>query len=251
MLFSSNNVLDKTIPVPLYYQLKKILLEYIHHNHENVDEPIPTETEIGEYFNISRPTVRQAINELAVEGYLYRIKSKGTFITKPKIKQEFLATLDNFYSEMHKQGLTPSTKVLSVNVVESDKDISESLSIPFESKVIKLRRLRYANHDPIVLVTTYLPQAKCPGIETKDLGNRSLYEILETDYKYRIAGAKRTIESILATETEAEALSIKKGSAIQYIESKVHLYDGTAIEYSQAFYRGDRNKFAFEVKRDM
>ncbi|MDF2614408.1 MAG: GntR family transcriptional regulator [Clostridia bacterium] len=250
MLFSSKNVLDKTIPVPLYYQLKKIILEYIQFNHKNIEEPIPTETEIGEYFNVSRPTVRQAINELVVEGYLYRIKSKGTFITKPKIKQGFLSSLDNFYSEMHKQGLTPSTKVISVTVMESDREISEALSIPIESKVVKLSRLRYADQDPIVLVTTYLPQNKCPDIETKDLMNRSLYDILETDYTYRIASAKRSIESILATEIEAEALNIKKGSAIQYIESKVYLLDGTAIEYSQAFYRGDRNKFSFEVKRE-
>ncbi|MDF2614429.1 MAG: GntR family transcriptional regulator [Clostridia bacterium] len=250
MLFSSANTLDKSIPVPLYYQLKKIILEYIQVNHKNLDESIPTENEIGEYFNISRPTVRQAINELVVEGYLYRIKSKGTFITKPKIKQGFLATLDNFYSEMNRQGLTPSTKVISVTEIESDKEISDALSLPVQSKVVKLSRLRYADQDPIVLVTTYLPQGKCPDIETKDLENRSLYEVLETDYQYRIASAKRSIESVLATEDKAEALNIKKGSAVQYIESKVYLYDGTPIEYSQAFYRGDRNKFAFEVKSE-
>ncbi len=250
MLFSSNNVLDKSIPVPLYYQLKKILFEYIQRNHENTEEPIPTEVEIAEYFNISRPTVRQAINELVVEGYLYRIKSKGTFISKPKIKQEFLVHLDNFYSEMQKKGLKPSTKVLCTEIIESDKDISEALNIAIQSEVVKLCRLRYADDEPIVLVNTYLPRAKCVDIENKDFESRSLYEVLETDYRYRIVSANRTIESILAREAETEALNIKKGSAIQYVESKVYLIDGSAIEYSQAFYRGDRNKFTFEVRRE-
>lgn len=95
--------LDKNIPVPLYYQLKTLLEEYIEKEHSSYEEPIPTEMEISEAFGISRPTVRQAINSLVVEGRLYRKKSKGTFVTRPKIHQNFLESIQSFNEEMEEK----------------------------------------------------------------------------------------------------------------------------------------------------
>ncbi|MBZ4645446.1 MAG: GntR family transcriptional regulator, N-acetylglucosamine utilization regulator [Petroclostridium sp.] len=247
-LFQSKT-LNKDIPIPLYYQLKEILLEYITKHHTDIDQPIPTEVELSSHFNISRPTVRQAINELVVEGYLYRVKGKGTFISKPKIKQDFLQILDSFNNEMQKKGLTPSTKILSLKVIKSDEKVSEALNLPIESDVVQLRRLRFANDEPIVVVVTYLPYEKCPGIITKNLENESLYKILENEYGLTLASATRTLESVLAGEYEAKLLQIEKGAPIQFFESITYLADGTPIEYSLAKYRGDRNKFTFELKR--
>ncbi|HHU48209.1 MAG TPA: GntR family transcriptional regulator [Clostridiales bacterium] len=250
MTFFRNKTLNKSIPIPLYYQLKEILLEYIKEHHDNEEVPIPTEKEISEHFEISRPTVRQAINELVVEGYLYRKKAKGTFVSKPKIKQDFLLILDSFDNEMRKKGLIPSTRLLNIETVKSDEKVSGALNIPLGSKVIKLTRLRFANNEPIVLVVTYLPYNKCMGILSKDLEKESMYDILENDFGYRIAGASRTLESIVAGEYEAKLLDIKKGAPIQYFESIAYLIDNTPIEYSLAKYRGDRNKFTFELKRN-
>ncbi len=249
MLLNENLSLNKNIPIPLYYQLKTILLEYIREHHSNVDQPIPTEVEISEHFQISRPTVRQAINELVVEGYLYRIKAKGTFISEPKIEQSFLLELDSFNNEMRKKGLTPSTKILSIEVISSDEKTSNILKLPLGSKVIQINRLRYANKEPIVFVITYLPYDRCPGIIGKDLEKDSIYEILENDYGMSISRTARTLESILAGEFEAKLLEIEKGAPLQYFESVVYLSDETPIEFSRAKYRGDRNKFTFELKR--
>lgn len=244
-----NKTLNKDIPVPLYYQLKGILLEYIKEHHVNPEEPIPTEVDISAHFNISRPTVRQAINELVVEGYLYRVKGKGTFISKPKINQDFLIVLDSFNNEMTKKGFVPSTKILSIDVTNSDEKVSEALKIPFGSEVIQLCRIRYANQEPIVFVTTYIPHDKCPDLINKNLASESLYELLEKEYGLSIVRATRSLESILAGEFEAKILDIEKGAPIQFFESVAFLEDNTPIEYSLAKYRGDRNKFTFELVR--
>ena len=249
MLLLKNESLNKNIPIPLYYQLKTILLEYIKVHHTDMETPIPAEVEISQHFGISRPTVRQAINELVVEGYLYRIKAKGTFISKPKIKQDFLLSLDSFNNEMRKKGLRPSTKILSLEVADSEEKVSEALRLKAGSRVIKLSRLRFADDEPIVFVVTYLPYDKCPAIMTKNLETESMYEILENDCKLPISSAVRSLESILAGEFEAKLLEIEKGSPIQYFESIAYLSDGTPIEFSLAKYRGDRNKFTFELKR--
>jgi GntR family transcriptional regulator len=243
-----NKVLNKNIPIPLYYQLKGILLEYINTNN-SPEEAIPTEVNISEHFGISRPTVRQAINELVVEGYLYRIKGKGTFISKPKINQDFLLVLDNFNNEMQKKGLVPSTIVLELKVIKSDEKISKALNISIGNDVIHLSRVRYANDEPNVFVNTYLPYDKCAGILDEDLENQSLYQILEEKYNLVISRASRTLEAIIASEYEASLLQISEGAPIQFFESTAYLEDGTAIEYSLAKYRGDRNKFTFELKR--
>jgi GntR family transcriptional regulator len=244
-----SKTINKDIPIPLYYQLKEILLEYINEIHENHEEPIPTEVELSNHFNISRPTVRQAINELVVEGYLFRVKGKGTFIAKPKINQDFLKSLDNFNSEMKKKGLTPSTKVLDLKIIKSDEKVSSALNLKFESKVIQLTRLRYANDEPNVFVTTYLPFDKCPGILDKNFQNQSLYEVLEQEYNLIVYKVTRRLEAILAGEFECDLLEIEKGAPIQFFESIAYLQDGSPIEYSLAKYRGDRNKFTFELQR--
>lgn len=249
MLLGGNKTLNKNIPIPLYYQLKTILLEYIREEHSNAQEPIPTEVEISEYFGISRPTVRQAINELVVEGYLYRVKAKGTFLSKPKITQDFLLTLDSFNNEMRKKGLIPSTKILQREVVKCDDKIAQTLKLQTGSDVIKLTRLRSANNEPIVFVITYVPYNICPMLMESDLQNESLYEIIEKECGKLIANATRSLECIIAGEFEAKLLNIEKGVPVQYFESIVYLEDGTPVEYSLAKYRSDRSKFTFELRR--
>lgn len=249
MLFNGNKTLNRKIPIPLYYQLKSILLEYIKEHHDDTQSPIPTEIEISEYFGISRPTVRQAINELVVEGYLYRIKAKGTFISKPKIEQDFLLILDSFNNEMKKKGLTPSTRILARELVKCDEKVAQTLKINEGDDVIKLSRLRFANDEPIVFVITYIPYRICPGLMTRDLEIESIYEIIEKESGMLISSATRSLESMLAGDFEAKLLNIPKGAPVQYFESVISLENGTPVEYSLAKYRSDRSKFTFELKR--
>jgi GntR family transcriptional regulator len=243
----TGKALNKDIPIPLYYQLKEILLEEIKHTETGSD--FPTELELCKHFDISRPTVRQAINELVVEGYLQRIKGKGTFIAEPKIKQDFLIVLKSFTEEMQEKGLVPTTKVLGLEKIPCDDRVSEALNIPVGSEVIQLKRLRFANNIPIVLVVTFLPSVKLPNILSTDFENESLYRIIEEEYGYTIDRARRTLEARVAGEDEAELLGIKEGDPIQFIETIAYLEDGTPIEYSLAEYRGDKSEFTFELKK--
>ncbi|KLU62277.1 HTH-type transcriptional repressor YvoA [Peptococcaceae bacterium CEB3] len=240
--------LNKNIPVPLYYQLKEILLAYIK-SHPNLDSPLPTEVELCNQFGISRPTVRQALNELVNEGYLYRMKAKGTFVVKSKINQDFLISLDTFNHKIRQKGLNPSTKVIMAKVVESETKVSEALGLPPKSNIIQLLRLRFADKEPIVIVNTYLPYDRCPNLLERDLEKVSLYETLEKEYGLTIYQANRTLEATVAGEYEANLLRVEKGAPIQFLETIAYLGDGTPIEFSLAKYRGDCHKFFFNLKR--
>ncbi len=240
-----SSTLNKEIPVPLYYQLKEILIEHIRQARQG--DPIPTEMELCEQFNISRPTVRQAVNELVVEGYLQRVKGKGTFIARSKIKQDFLVYLESFNSEMMRKGLVPSTQVLEFKRERCNRQVSEVLEVKKGSEVIKLSRLRFANEEPIVVVLTYLPSEDLPGLLSEDFVNGSLYTIIERDYRLTVERAVRTLESIGAGEYVSGLLKIKMGAPVQYIETVTYLAGGKPIEFSKAYYRGDRNRFTFEL----
>lgn len=245
--FTASRRINKNIPVPLYYQLKEILLEYI--EEAELGKALPPEMELCSHFDISRPTVRQAINELVVEGYLERQKGRGTFVTRPKITRDYAFALQSFNDEMRQKGLQPATQVLELEAVRADERIAEKLNLKPGSSVVKLRRLRSANDEPVLIVLTYLPADRFPGLVAKDLRRNSLYTTLAEDYDAPVERTVRTLESRLAGEYEADLLRIKKGAPVQYIETVAYLADGTPAEFSIGSYRGDRNKFTFELKR--
>ena len=116
--------LDKTTPVPLYFQLKELIMAEIKNGTYPKDSVIPTEKELSEMFDISRTTVRQAIAELVQEGWLYRVKSKGTFVSQPKINQDFIQKLESYNDQIRRTGRTPRTEVLDFKVMKASQEVA-------------------------------------------------------------------------------------------------------------------------------
>ncbi len=247
-MFLENKELDKTVPIPLYFQLKELIVEEIKSGEFEVDSLIPTEKELSEQFDISRTTVRQAITELVQEGWLYRVKSKGTFIARQKIRQDFLTRLETFYEQMNRIGMSPSTQVLDFRETKADLEVSENLDIPEGSKVFYLLRRRDGDGDPVVIVETYLPYDKCSFIAGNDYEKMSLYDSLDVDPDTKITSAKRFVEAAAASSEDAKILNTKKGSPILLIHTVGFNRDQIPLEYSIARYRGDVSGFQINVQ---
>ena len=175
-MFLEKKELDKRVPIPLYFQLKELIVEEIKSGQYPVDSLIPTEKELSEQFGISRTTVRQAVTELVQEGWLYRIKSKGTFIARQKLKQDFLQRLETFRDQMKRLGLEPSTEVLDCRVTKASHEVAENLQIEEGEQVIYLFRRRFGDKEPVVTVETYLPFDKCGFLKDQDFEKVSLYD---------------------------------------------------------------------------
>lgn len=244
---SSQFHIDKNIPVPLYYQFKQGLKNLIQDGTFQVNEQIPTENEFCEALGISRPTVRQALKELIQEGLLTRRKPLGTFVCAPKIDSYFFEQLASFNDEMRMIGLTPSTNVLSKETIVAAKDITDALQLPNNAKVLHLKRLRFANNEPMVVLDTYLPSSLFPTLEQEDFITNSLYALLEQKYNCSIQSVNRTIEATLADDSTAKLLSIPKKSAVCMCTTVSYNQQETPIEYSIALYRGDRHKFSLKL----
>lgn len=160
--------IDKTTPIPLYYQLKEAILNNIKDGTYPQGSMVPKEQDFCDGLGISRTTVRQAITELVHEGWLYRVKSKGTFVSRPKITQDFIKKLEPFNEQISRKNRIPSTKLIELKIITASKHVAENLKIQPGDEVIYLYRQRFADNEAIVTIRTYLPYRSCAYIMEHD-----------------------------------------------------------------------------------
>lgn len=249
-MLTKQDQIDKTVPIPLYFQLKSLILSEIKSGHYSSGSAIPTEKEISDAFQISRTTVRQAITELVQEGWLYRVKSKGTFVAQPKITQDFIKKLESFNDQIIRSGMVPSTELLECKTMKASDDIAKNLGLSLNEKVIFLHRKRLADGEPIVVIKTYLPYESCSFILSHDLERESLYSILSETPETTVFRVERQVEAIEAKGEDVNLLNIKRGKPIQHFISVGFNSVSKPIEYSLARYRGDRSRFQVTVFPD-
>ncbi|CRK81451.1 GntR family transcriptional regulator [Neobacillus massiliamazoniensis] len=240
-------MINKNSPIPIYYQLEAYIKQQIESGDLKEDDAIPSEREFAEKFQISRMTVRQAINNLVLEGYLYRQKGRGTFVNKKKVEQE-LQGMTSFTEDMVSRGMTPSSKLLSFDRIPADSKIAEELFIAENDSVYKIKRIRLADGAPMALETAYIPVRIVPGL-TEENSNQSLYRYIEENLSLSISEARQEIEASIAGVKEAEDLAIEEGAPILFIVRTSYLGDGTPFELVKSSFRADRYRFVHTMKR--
>lgn len=241
--------IDKNGPLPLYFQLKQWLIDQIKEGILLPGNQAPTEFALMEQYALSRGTVRQALNELVHEGYLYRIHGRGTFVSAPRVEHHMAQVLTSFAEDMRDQAIPFSSRCLSRKVLAADDWLASRLLIGPQASVICLERLGHVKDEPVVIAHTYLPLASCPTLLEDDLTDCSLYVLLENKYNITLCRARRTLEPALADEYESRMLQIRKGAAIHLMETSAYDVNDRLVEFSRLRFRGDRSRFVFEVGR--
>ena len=244
-----NTQIDRDSFVPYYIQVMDALKEYLEEGGAKPNEQLPGEPELCRMFDVSRTVIRQALRELEYEGLIIRKKGKGTFVAEPKIQESLFQELTGFYQDMEAKGLTPVSKVLKQEIIPAKIKVAGYLKLKEGTPVIQIDRLRFVEDEPIVFVTTFLPQHLCPKLVEVDLTNQSLYAFLESQYGIEIDRGHRTIEAVPANELEADLLNTNKGAPLILLDSVSYLADNTPIEYYHALHRGDRSRFEVELIR--
>ena len=232
-------VIDRRSPIPLYVQLKQVLLEHIHSTWKS-GELIPGETRLEEAYGVSRVTVRQALAELVTEGYLERQRGKGTFVTEPKFIHDPAQRL-TLTDTMLERGVKPGWRVLATGWRKASKRVTEKLELAPDTRVFSIERLRLADDEPIGYHLAFVPETVHEHIDVSLLEEGgSLHYLGVPDIQS--GKAERTLEAIEADETVAEHLSISVGKPVLRIERTI-VAKGHMTEFLQAFYRGDRFKY--------
>src|SRR5579859_293535 len=155
--------LERSNPLPLYYQLKQQLKQQIQAGHLAPHTAIPSEPELVAQFHVSRATVRQALTELVHEGLLYRQHGRGTFVCEPRVQQRSISELTSFSEELRRKGKLPGGLLIISELVRGTQTVREQLRLTDEEQVIRLERVRTANNIPVAYEVNYLPypRGKC------------------------------------------------------------------------------------------
>lgn len=240
------DALDKDSPVPLYYQIQQIMEERIDGGRWPPGMQVPSERELCEQFQVSRITVRQALLALANEGRLTRQQGVGTFVASPRIKQR-LNRLTGFTEELEARGQRPGARVLQLEVVPAPPAVARGLDVPPGEPVVLLKRLRLADEEPLAIEIAHLPGRLYPGLEEQSLEDSSLYDLLGREYDIFPARAEQQLEALACPPAEAHLLGVRKGAPMLHMYRVTYGSDGTAIEHTESFYRGDRYIFHVEL----
>ncbi|MBS4206734.1 GntR family transcriptional regulator [Bacillus sp. FJAT-50079] len=240
-------MLDKNSPLPIYLQLEQGIKALIENQQLKPGDLIPSEREYAEKYQISRMTVRQAINKLTADGYLQRKRGKGTFVALKKVEQH-LDFLTSFSEDMRLRGMEPGTKVVEFKVKKADAVIAKKLALEIGSPVYQIKRLRFADQLPIAYQIFYTSVDLIPGL-TEEIAEQSIYQYVENTLGLRFASAEQEVESTIARKSEAKALDIKVGDPILLIQRTSFMENEKPLEYATSYYRGDRYKFKVKINR--
>jgi GntR family transcriptional regulator len=187
--------------------------------------------------------------ELERKGLISKQNGKRSSVALPKYQGGLMQNLRGFYEDAVETGHEPFTKVLELGVTPASPEVAEALQLSAGDPVVELNRLRFLDDEPEVLVVTYLPESKCPGLVGEDFTKQSLYALLDRKYGLRIEQGYRTIEAIALERQDAKLLGMKAGSPALLLKSIGLLEDGTPLEYYIAKHRGDRAKFSVRLVR--
>jgi GntR family transcriptional regulator len=242
-----DSVIDKNSIIPIYYQMIQYIRGQVENHFWNEDDMIPSERELCEKNEISRMTVRQAIESLVNEGILYRKRGIGTFVSRQKVDQ-VLVKPTNFTADMLSIGMKPSSKTLRCGILSATKEIAKILKINDGDPVIELCRLRLANDKPMAVEQAFILQDAAKSILNTPMDNKSLYSVLKDECGLNIVLAKQTIQIAYSDQEFSRILNIKLDSPTFLMDRIDYLSDNRPIEYVKSYYRADRYKFTVELK---
>lgn len=233
--------LNKQDILPLYKQLIDLLRMDIEEGKFKKGEKIPTETELSKLYNVSRITVRNALEELAKENLLIRKQGKGTFVNTEKLSRG-IQGLQSFSDMCHEIGRKPGAKVIKCIIEDAnDRDI-EILELEPNSKIIVIERIRYADNVPVALEISRLPERFTFLLE-EDLNDTSMFSILSEKYDVFFMNTRKTIELVYATYEMSRYLNISQGHPLLSISAVSNDKEGVPSHRSMQFIVADKFKF--------
>lgn len=233
--------LDEASTLPLYQQLQRKLRLALENRVLGADDALPPERDLAEELNVSRITVRKAIDGLVEEGLLIRKQGSGTFVTN-RVEKNF-AKLTSFSEDMRARGRKPRSVWLDRAAGTVTPGESLTLRSSPGTPVYRFSRIRYADDAPMAIEYATVLSDCLPSVDSVET---SLYEALERTGNRPVRALQR-LRAVLLTAEQAQLLKAQEKDAGLLVERVGFLKDGRAVEFSQSFYRGDIYDFVAEL----
>ena len=230
--------LNKSDGIPLYIKIRQQLHADIENKTLLPGQKIPSEDELAARYGVSRMTVRQSIADLIDEGLLYRRHGVGTFVSHSHVVRD-QSRLTNLFEGAEQEGVNISVQVLVADILPAKIKVAQSLNLSEGDLVFHIKTLRFTDGMPITVHDAFVPYKLIPQLLQEDLETTQLWDIFET-HGYHVKRAVQRLEAREADEELSGLLSVEEGSPIFYKERTVYLDDGTPIEFTHCYNRGDR-----------
>lgn len=221
---------------PIYKQIESHIRNLIQSKTLKQGELIPSEKQLSEEFNVTRMTVRSALNNLVKDGYITRQRGVGSIVLANKVYDN-ISAVSGFTKEMENKGYKVSNILEELNVIEADEELMNKLNLTEKENVWEIKRIRLANDKKISYMETYMPVKLFPNLK-KSHCEGSLYNYVEEVCGYKIAISEREVSSVLANDELANLLDLTKPEALLYISQVCKLHNSDVFEYSHTYHYG-------------
>jgi GntR family transcriptional regulator len=233
--------------VSLYIQIRETLREQIRQGELKPGQKLPSEDELAAQFGVSRMTARQGISDLIDEGLLYRRRGIGTFVAQFHVERDH-NRLTSFFDAAKAEDFDFEFRLLCREVVPARLMIAKALVLQEGEPAIRIQTLRLANGVPVTMHDEYVPYKLCPALLQEDLSCRSAWQVMET-YGYKVKHAMQVVEAKPADAEIAKLLEMEEGAPILYKQRTILAEDGTPLEFTLCYNRGDRYLLKMTLSR--
>lgn len=208
---------------------------------------LPKEIDLEVEYGVSRITIRKAMQLLCDWNVIVRKRGSGTYVKRPSAQHNAFQ-LTGFVEEISSQGKTPSSKIITFEMIKSSKAIAQKLLIPTGTEIYSIRRLRLIDAEPEVLEHTYLPYHLFPDLSIEVM-MKSKYDYIENQKGLKIESSRQVVSAVLLNNDLANILNCELHKAVIRVDSIGKLDDGSIFEYSIHHFRGYQYEFEFLAKR--
>lgn len=242
-------LINKYSDIPLYCQLKNLILGKIEKGEFGSDSKIPSEQELCEAYNISRPTVRQAITELTNNGYLYKEKGKGTFVAKSRSTID-VKNYSGFTDSILDSQVPGDQNIITCNIVGSMtcSRLPEVFGIPYSQRMdyAEIKYMTKQGGEVLSLNTSYIPLNLFPDIIEDIKQKKQSFDILRGKYPLIPVKTKSMLEIIFTEQSDSHYLQVQPGQALIKVENTLYSKSGQVVEYIVSKFRADKCRLVFE-----
>ncbi len=206
------------------------------------------ELDLVKMFKVSRDTIRKAMNRLSTEGYIYKVKGKGTFVKSLKADYK-LSNMSSFTEIINNQNGHPNSVVIEAKPIMPEEKIQNELKLSVSEPCYYVERIRRNDKTNLCFEKTYINASLCPDIIDFVTPNASLYKLYESKYNLKLSEGRYNLEAISASQHIAKLLDIPENSAILYMEANISLINGQPLYFVEGYYIGSRYVFSTVLKR--
>jgi GntR family transcriptional regulator len=241
------DILDRDSRIALHHQIYDIFMNKIKTGELKPGDRIPSERQLSETYGVSQTTVKQAVQCLVQDGYVFRERGRGTFVKEPLISRP-LNSVMSFSEEIAHLGKNPSVKILDRKVISASEEIAKAMNLRYGEQLILYRRLRLADGQVLGIQSSYLPYSMFgQWFEQNMITGKSLYEDIEKQYGVRPTRAIEEYQIVRLEKKEVSLMGLSKTEPAFGVRRWSYLANGTLMEYTESLLRGDKYKLKVEL----